>query len=143
VKLSDISIKALTIGLTIDMFGGILAQAAFGFFYAGLLLSQGVAQPDVSARILADNSFFVATVIIGDGFLAAGAFVAAHIARARKVVHAGLVGGIGIVLSLVLAAGSAPDPSMYPAWFRPVLYGLAMPVALFAGYIAQRHARPR
>jgi hypothetical protein len=140
---SGISIKAVLVGVAIDIGGGMLAGVVFVTVYMGVLLSQGVSQADLQDRMLTDQSFYVVDVIIGEGFLAGGAFVAARIARAREVAHTGLVGVLGVLISAALAPGSGVDTTMYPSWYRPVLYGLALPVALLTGYVARRFAKPR
>jgi len=131
------------IGVLIDIGGGFLAEIVFASTYAALLLSQGVSQTDLQHRMLMDNSFYVANVIVGDGFLAAGAFVAARIARVREVEHAGLVGVVGVTIVWAIGRAIAEDRTLYPPWYAPVFYGLALPVALLAGYIARRFAGPR
>lgn len=141
--MSGLSIKAVAIGLLIDIGGGLLAGTFFTGIYTAMLMSQGVPPADLAHRIMADKSFYAATVILGNGFLAGGAFVAARIARHREVAHAAVVGVLGIVISRVLAFGSGVDATLYPSWYRPVLYGVALPVALLAGYMAQRLAKPR
>jgi len=139
--MSGISIKAVVIGVAIDIGGGLLAVIVFAGLYAAMLLGQGVSQADLQHHMLLDKSFFVANVILGDGFLAAGAFVAARLARVREVEHAALVAALGIAITFGLALALAEDRSLYPSWYRPVAYGAALPVALVAGYVARRFAK--
>jgi len=138
-----ISIKAVVIGVLIDIGGGVLAELVFASLYAATLLSQGVSQTDLQHRMLMDDSFYVANMILGDGFLAAGAFVAARIARVREVEHAGLVGVVGVAIVWGISLAIGVDRTVYPSWYTPVAYGAALPVALLAGYVAQRFAKPR
>jgi hypothetical protein len=141
--MSGISIKAVAIGVAIDLGGGLLAALGFSLVYGVVLMAQGAPVDDVQRRMLADQSFYVAEVIIGTGFLAGGALAAARIARAREVAHAGLVGVVGLVIAGGFALVSNPDPPTWPSWYMPVSFGVTLPVALLTGYVAQRFARPR
>lgn len=141
--MSGISLKAVAIGVAIDLGGGLLAEFGFSLVYGVVLMAQRIPVDDVQQRMLADPSFYVANVIIGTGFLAGGAFVAARIARAREVAHAGLVGVVGLAIAGGLALVSTPAPPTWPSWYIPVSFGVALPVALLTGYVARRVAKPR
>ncbi len=137
--MSGISVKAVVIGFLIDFGGGLIAAFVYFVIYVVLLLAQGVPQAAIEGRIMADKSHFVATMIMGFGFTAAGSYIAARIARTRELMHAGIVGFMGIVTGLVLV--STADTSRWPSWYIPVSFSLTLPVAVLSGYIAQRRHR--
>ena len=126
------------IGAVIDVGGTLIAGLLFTVVYSVMLLAQGVSQADVQQRILTDHSFYLVSVILGFGFLAGGAFVAARIARAREVMHAGLVGVVAIATGLLFVFTG--DTTLWPSWYIPVSFGLTLPVALLTGYLARRGA---
>ena len=138
--MSGVSIKAVVIGAAIDIGGTLIAGVVFTVIYTAMLLGQGVSEADLQHRILSDQSYYVVSLILGTGFLVSGAFVAARIARAHEIVHAGLVGVVAIATGAFVIFA---DTTMYPSWYIPVSFGITLPVALLAGYVARRLARPR
>ena len=134
----SINIKAVVIGTVIDVGGSLLAGLLFTVVYTVMLLAEGVSRADVQQRMVTDPSFYVVSVILGLGFLAGGALVAARMARAREVLHAGLVGVVAIATGLFFVL--AGDTTMWPSWYIPVSFGLTLPVALLTGYVARRRA---
>jgi len=138
---SGISIKAVLAGVAIDIGGTFLAGALFTVIYTAVLMSQGVSsQDELRQRMLTDQSFYVASLVLGTGFLVGGAFAAARIARAREIAHAGLVGAVAMVIGALIVF---VDTSMYPSWYIPVSFSMTPPVALLTGYVARRFAKPR
>jgi hypothetical protein len=139
--MSGISIKAVAIGVAIDIGGTFLAGVLFTIVYTVVLMSQGVATPaDLQHRMQSDQSFYVVSLILGTGFLVGGAFAAARIARAREIAHAGLVGAVAMVMGALIVF---VDTSVYPSWYIPVSFGMTPPVALLTGYVARQLAKPR
>ena len=137
--MSGIRVKAVVIGFLIDFGGGLIAGSVFFVVYGVLLVAQGVPQADIQARIMADKSHFVVTMIMGFAFTAAGSYIAARIARTREIMHGGIVGLVGVAIGFVFVWTS--DTSRWPSWYIPVSFGLTLPVALLSGYLAQRRHR--
>jgi hypothetical protein len=131
-----LSIKAIAIGVLIDVGGSMLVGAAYVFVYAMLLASQNVPVEDLQRRILADPTYYVVALALGLVFMAVGGYVAARIARAREVTHALWVGLIAVAISVPLVA--AADTSSYPSWYLPVSFALTIPAGLVGGFVARR-----
>src|SRR5437773_5836825 len=134
--MSGIRVKAVVIGFLIDFGGGLIAGSVFFVVYGVLLVAQGVPQADIQARIMADKSHFVVTMIMGFAFTAAGSYIAARIARTREIMH----GGIGVLVGVAkgfLFVGKS-DASRWASWCSRVPFGLTLPVALLSGFSLQR-----
>jgi len=70
-----------------------------------------------------------------------GCYLCARIARRRPMLHALILGAMGLVLNVV---ASSMMWSLYPAWYHIVAILVAMPAAWVGGRIAERQmsARP-
>lgn len=129
-----ISIKAILIGILVDICGSTLVGFVFGFILAVVLITQGVPRIDAQTQvnsIIQNPSFLVGGLFMGLGFTFLGAFVAAHIAKTAEFIHAGSVGAIICLLSLLFP--SRP----LPVWYSRVGFLLTVPVAILAGYLAK------
>ena len=132
--------KALAIGSLVDVGGTMVFGFIYNFAYAVMLAAQGVAMADIQQRILHDPSYFFAALLIGLAFVTAGGYVAARIARSRPMVHAGLVGLIGVLVGLLAVVGS--KSIMWPHWFLLASNGLTVPAALIGALFGRRRAKP-
>jgi uncharacterized membrane protein len=132
----SISIKAIVVGAVIDIGGSMLVGGLFVFVYMLVLASQNVPQEELQRRVLADQDYYIVSLVLGLAFMAVGAFVAARMARAREMAHALWVGLVAVAVSVPLVA--AGDTSAYPSWYMPVSFALTIPAALVGGYIARR-----
>ena len=77
-----------------------------------------------------------------DGII--GGYVAARLAPDRPVIHALVLGLIGIVLSTAGVIGTwNKGPEFGPKWYPLTLVGIALPCALIGGLLRQRQLRAR
>ena len=77
-----------------------------------------------------------------DGII--GGYTAARLAPDRPVVHALVLGLIGIVLSTVGVIGTwNKGPEFGPKWYPLTLVGIALPCALIGGLLREQQLRAR
>ena len=77
-----------------------------------------------------------------DGII--GGYVAARLAPDRHVIHALVLGLIGIVLSTAGVIGTwNKGPEFGPKWYPLTLVGIALPCALIGGLIRKQQLRGR
>lgn len=133
--LSKIQAKAVLIGALVDIGSSVVSNFIVLNIMAIILASQGVPSTEIDARILQSPTFLASSLIIGFGFTFLGGFVAANLAKVRKVLHSSLVGSIGVALGLVLlflyGTGSIP------LWYNLTAFILTIPVAAMGGYTAK------
>jgi putative membrane protein (TIGR04086 family) len=100
----------------------------------GLLLSQGVAEGEIGARLAADTRVLAWSVALGLAASLAGGLVAARVAKHRELTHGASAGAVGLVLSTISAVVS---PVTLPTWYVFVGYGLVVPMAALGGLLGQ------
>jgi hypothetical protein len=139
--MSGISIKAIAIGLALDIGGTFAATMLFVMMYSVALLAQGVGEAALQERMTSDPTYWVASMILGLVFVAAGGYVTGRIAQAREVTHAALMAFATMVIGLVFLFGT--ETITIPEWYLPLSFGLTMPAALAGGYVAARRRARR
>lgn len=128
------------------MLRSILAIVA-GFFVIGGL----VGVTDLAIRSLwagrfapnggtADPLTLVVTEIYVFVYAAAGCWLCARIAQRRPMLHAIVLGVLGLVFNVI---GSYMTWQQYPAWYHVVALILVMPAAWLGGRIAERQLANR
>ena len=132
-KISDISAKAVLLGLLTDIVGSICV----GFGLAIILGIMAAASGDLSPahiEALRQNFFLRLSGLIGTTFFTAlGGYVAARIAKETPLANSFAVGILSLVLAITLAASSA---GVSPLW--KVISGCiaTIPAALLGGHFA-------
>lgn len=131
---SGINIKAILLGLLVNIGGNLLVSIIIGALLVMLLITQGVSATNLESRLeqLTQNfSFLIVDIVIGLGFTFLGGLTAATFAKTLEVTHAGIVGAIAILFGLLFTGA-------LPLWYNVVAFLLTVPVSILAGYAAKR-----
>ncbi|MGG6268559.1 hypothetical protein ACQ4M3_29375 [Leptolyngbya sp. AN03gr2] len=134
-QFSKISIKAILIGLVVDIVGTLVVGMTLGFILGIGLATQSRSQTDFESLLnqaVLSPGFLILSLIVGLGFTFLGSFVAARIANRLALTHSGIVGAIAFVL------GSLYVPKEYPFWFIAASLVLTIPSALLGGIAARK-----
>jgi hypothetical protein len=131
-----ISIKAIAIGLAVDIGGTFAADLLFVMLYAVVLVAQGVSETEMQDRMTADPTYWVASMILGLAFVAGGGYVTGRIAKESEMTHAALMAFASMLVGLLFLLGS--EPMAVPDWYLPLSFGLTMPAGIAGGYVAAR-----
>jgi hypothetical protein len=134
--MSRINIRAITIGSLVEVGGSLTLGLVFNIIYAAILAAQRVPQAEMKNRMLGDQSYFVVSLVVGFVCIAAGSYIAARMAPTRAMIHAGVVGFVGIAAGVLFSLG--PDTARWPSWFLLISFGFTLPVALLGGFVARR-----
>ena len=105
-----------------------------GFFFIGLLAFG----TDQVVRGLYPSAFF--SVIYVGVYAIAGCWLAAALAGRRPMLHALILGVLGLALNL---AGAASTLRLYPTWYTVVSLLLVMPYAWIGGKLRERQLERR
>lgn len=132
--MKKLSIYAIVAGAATDMVGTLLVSILITSVAGGLLLSQGVPEDEIGARLAADTRVLVWSVALGLAASLAGGLVAARIAKHRELTHGASAGAVGLVLSTISAVIS---PVTLPTWYVVVGYGLVVPIAALGGLLGK------
>ena len=127
-KLKGISIKAILIGLVVDIMGSIISG-----FILGLILGLFYAMQRMSAEQIADKMkappVMIAGLIIGFVFTFIGGFIVGRIAKKSEILNACIMGLIGVLLGVCFA-------TYHPLWFNAISFTLTIPIAASGGFVA-------
>jgi hypothetical protein len=129
-----LNLYAIFAGAAADMFGTLMVSIIIGTVASGILLSRGVPEAELGARLARDTTMLLWSVVAGLAASAVGGFVAARIARFRELTHAASAGGVGLVLSTVSAVLT---PTTMPTWYVVTGYGLVVPAAALGGWLGK------
>lgn len=108
-----------------------LSSLIFGGIVASIVAGDGASEAEVTARFNDSLGLLLSTFAVGLGFTALGGYVAAAIAKDRKIPHATIVGVLSLLTSLSFAVAG---PSDGPLWLQVAGYALTVPAALFGGW---------
>ncbi len=122
-----ISTKAISIGVLVDIGGSFV----FAIIMYGLLAVQGIPVTEIEHEL---NSLLSVTVIIGFALTFLGGFVSARIAKSAEIIHAGIVGAIGVLFGLLFWGSNA-------LWLNMISLLLTIPVAMLGGYAAKSRGK--
>lgn len=119
-----IRVTAVVVGFLADVIGTIALGAVVGV----VLVAQGTPPHRIAERMWEPTGLALGLVLgmMGTAF---GGFIAGSMAGRSAVFHGGLVGALGVVLSLLFA-------SHYPMWYNAACLGGGVPVAMFGGWLA-------
>jgi len=132
--LKDISVKAVLIGLIVDIGGTFVFFFVFSVIGAILLASAG-RHVDELKDFAETSIFIVVSSLAGLLFSALGGYVSARIAGKAEVRNALATGAFSALVGLILFAGfSSPERS----WLDLLSLILIMPCALLGGYACLR-----
>jgi hypothetical protein len=115
---------------------GMLTVVVLDVGIDSILHATGVYPP--WGKPMAERLFLLAMAYrIVDGII--GGYVAARLAPSRPMLHAMILGGIGVALSLVGAIATwNKGPEFGPKWYPVALVALALPCARIGGAIRVR-----
>ena len=132
--MKKLSVYAIVAGAAADMVGTLLVSIFISTIAGSSLLSQGVPQDEIGARLAADTRVLGWSVVLGLVASLLGGLVAARIARHRELTHGASAGAVGLVLSTISAVVS---PMVLPTWYVIAGYGLVVPLAALGGLIGK------
>jgi len=103
------------------------ADALFGIIAAVILISRGATDPQVVSTYQGEPFFVTYTLVTGMLAIVVGGLVAARCASTRCLSHAGLLGGVILLLLLGLRLVGFGHPSI-------LRMALAIPLGLLGGF---------
>jgi hypothetical protein len=146
---NPISVKAVALGLLVDVVGTISAGIVGVFVLAFVWGAQGVKPQDAEAKaeqLSQDTTFLLACAAVGTGFTIFGGYIAGRMCQAGPTLHGALVGFTGVVLGLLLSLPFWGEVMKGPDWFVVGQFLVPIPAGAFGGYLASLHGpkpRPR
>jgi len=136
-------VKAVLVGFAIDIVGSVIGGTVLAVAW-GILLGAGGASGEEIDRFFRESDTFIwASLGVGLGFTALGAYVAARIANRAEYRVALMVGLCSLAFGeLMLHALGSAD---YPEWARLVGNLLVLPVAFLGGHlrVLEKESRAR
>lgn len=127
-----ISVKALLIGLLVDVLGTTIGGGAAAIAATIGLSLLGAQQALQDEAFLASSVLLAIETAFGLAFTVLGAFVTAAIAQVEKIRHALGMGFLSVLTSLTLIAF---QPRHEPSWTYGISCLLVLPAALLGGYL--------
>ena len=132
-RLKNVNIKAVLLGSLVDIGGTLVSGIIYLLaLYIAILIRQagmeGAEELSIE-QITNGTGFQLAALIIGLGYTLLGGFVAASVAKGEKMLQAGVMGGISLLLSLFFLDADH-------IWYDIISLLLTLPVALLGGYLA-------
>lgn len=132
--MKKLNVYAIIAGAAADMVGTLMVSIFIGAVASGILLSRGVPEDEIGARLAADPQVLTWSVILGLVTSLTGGLIAARLARYRELMHGASAGGVGLVLSTISAVLS---PVVLPTWYVLVGYGFVVPAAALGGLLGK------
>lgn len=128
------SVKAVVIGLLIDIGGTLGVGFLVGVFVGIYLIVKGVPPDRMEEAIYSSFGFLLLSLIIGLFFTGLGGYIAAKIAKTAELKHAFVVGLLSTLTGMLyIVLSSNPGPPAY----NIVALTLAIPIAVLGGYLAK------
>ena len=126
------SVKAIVLGLLVDIGGTVIAGTALAIAWGIALGSSGASGEEINRFFRESSTFMWVNVCLGLGFTGLGAYVAARTANRAEYRIALMLGlcslAIGELMLRTMAGGG------YPEWARLVSNLLILPVAFLGGH---------
>ncbi len=133
-RLKNLNIKAVLLGSLVDIGGTTVSGIIYllALYIAILIRQAGMEGADELSieQITEGTGFQLAALIIGLGYTMLGGFVAASVAKVDKMLQAGVMGAISLLLSLFFLDAEH-------IWFDITGLLLTLPLALLGGYLAR------
>lgn len=101
------ALKAIALGLAVDIGGTVLAGAILAFVYGMVLAASGSGAEEIAAAmstIATDSWLFYTATIVGLAFSVLGGYVCARVARRSELKLGGILAAVSAVLGIVLSA---------------------------------------
>jgi hypothetical protein len=125
--------------------GAVIAGAFVGIALSlgtDILLRQLHIFPPLS-QPMTDSSLLALATMYRTIYGVLGAYVTAWLAPSRPMLHAFILGTLGELASIAGLVATWGDTAKYgPHWYPIALVVLALPPALFGGWIYERRAKP-
>jgi hypothetical protein len=137
----EISIKAVIIGLLVDIGGTFAFSFVFRLLAAIVLTSAGRSSEDLEV-FTQTMVFLLSSLAAGLLFTSLGGYITAHLARKAEMKNAlvmGILSSLSGVIFLVLSHDSSP------LWFNVLSLLLVIPAAILGGYVrlSTRHEQKK
>jgi hypothetical protein len=127
--ISRLSVKALAIGVCVDLFGSALFGALIGIVLRGAISGRG-GPPGRPAEASAGMVLFLGVDLIGGlGFTILGGLAAGRIAGEGEILHGALIGIPSLILGLAFGGSE-------PTWFQLTSLILVVPAGALGGLLA-------
>ena len=101
------ALKAIALGLAVDIGGTVLAGAILALLYSMVLAASGSGADEIAATMsmmATDSWLFYAATIVGLGFSVLGGYVCARVARRAELKLGGILAAVSAVLGIVLSS---------------------------------------
>lgn len=136
------AVKAILLGLAVDIGGTIVAGTAIATAWGVVLGAGGAGTEDIDRFFRESSAFQWAGLSIGLAFTGLGAYVAARIANRAEYRFALMLGLCSLAFGEIVLGGMS-DAS-YPEWARVLGNVLMLPVAFLGGHlrVLERARRP-
>jgi hypothetical protein len=108
------ALKAILLGLAVDIGGTLIASLAIGIVFSLSLASSGASEGDITARLAnfgKQGWEYAVGVVIGCGFSILGGFVCARISRRTDYRLGVILALLSLALGLLLTVGTETEPS--------------------------------
>lgn len=128
-----IRIKAVVLGVLVDVGGSLISGVGLGIVLAILLLARGGGDPAALERLESAWWMLATGFFMGIAFTILGGFVAGRVAGEREVLHGAVTGGVSALLAIPLSL-------TMPLWYALLCF-VAVPFAAMLG--ARLARRPR
>jgi len=127
------SVKAILVGLAVDIGGTIVAGTVLAIAWGIMLGSSGASGEEINRFFRESSTFMWVNLLVGLGFTGLGAYVAARIANRAEYRFALMLGLCSLAIGeLMLRLMTSGD---YPEWARLVSNLLILPVAFLGGHL--------
>jgi len=127
------SVKAILVGLAVDIGGTIVAGTVLAIAWGIMLGSSGASGEEINRFFRESSTFMWVNLLVGLGFTGLGAYVAARIANRAEYRFALMLGLCSLAIGeLMLRMMTSGD---YPEWARLVSNLLILPVAFLGGHL--------
>jgi len=126
------SFLAIIAGFAVDVIGSLVGGFIISLIFMVVLVGQGIDPSAMEQELTSSVLVLAAFMFVHIFFTMAGAFIAATVAKRSELLHAGVLAGLSIALTLVMNFLTS-DPS--PVWYKALSILLTVPAALLGGYL--------
>lgn len=129
--MSGIRVKAIVLGVLVDIGGSLISGVGLGIVLAILLLARG--GPDLTRLEELESAWWMLATgyCLGIAFTLLGGFVAGRVAGEREVLHGALTGGVSALLGIPLSLTA-------PLWYGVLCFVSVPPAAMLGARLARR-----
>lgn len=132
-------IKAVLLGLAVDLGGSIVTALLVGIAYGVSLVNEDMSNEEFTAaisQITPDSGIFIATFAVGMAFSALGGYVCARIAKRSEYRYGAILATLSAAFGILISAGQY-------SILQHVLFSFATIASVLVGVRIGRGKKPR